>query len=88
MDLHLLLELSPAWFTLQLLSPSEGWEEEIPIFEICPENRKSVFFEEGSGYFEMHIMLVLLHIKRIFVHGQGGRLGGWISILCNNGPDK
>ena len=67
MDLHMLLELSPAWFTLQLLSPSERWEEEIPIFEICPENRKSVFFEEGSGYFEMHIMLVLLHIKRIFV---------------------
>ena len=87
MDLHQ-RKLSPAWFTLQLLSPSERWEEKIPIFEICPENRKSVFFEEGSGYFEMHIMLVLLHIKRIFVHGQGGRLGGWISILCNNEPDK
>ena len=72
MDLHLLLELSPAWFTLQLLSPSERWEEEIPIFEICPENRKSVFFEEGSGYFEMHIMLVLLHIKRIFVWAMQG----------------
>ena len=72
MDLHLLLELSPAWFILQLLSPSERWEEEIPIFEICPENRKSVFFEEGSGYFEMHIMLVLLHIKRIFVWAMQG----------------
>ena len=72
MDLHMLLELSPAWFTLQLLSPSERWEEEIPIFEICPENRKSVFFEEGSGYFEMHIMLVLLHIKRIFVWAMQG----------------